>query len=298
MCEQGCGLEVLVENGRPVGVKGAKEHPYNRGWLCAKGRAAIDFLILPLRLHSPLIRSKGRFLPVDWDEALDFAEQELKRLQEQHGPQSLAIYHGEGTGHQEIKYYMKRFANVYGTPNFMGVGSICNASRTIADTVTLGGVTKPDIPNTNFLIIWGANPFVSHEPAPPSELNRLKKRGGQIVVIDPRKTETGSKADYHLAVKPGRDEILILNMLHIIVREELWDKEFTGQWVHGFEDFAREVKENRFSPEEGETLTGIAPELVRHVACSFASTRPACIFIGNGLEHHGNGISTMRLLGS
>ncbi|MBL7204760.1 MAG: molybdopterin-dependent oxidoreductase [Desulfobacteraceae bacterium] len=296
MCEQGCGLEVTVKNGRPVGVKGAKEHPYNRGWICAKGRAAIDFFNSPLRLHSPLIRRKGRFLPVDWDEALDFAEQELKRLRERHGPQSLAIYHGEGTGHQEIKYYMKRFANVYGTPNFMGVGSICNASRTIADTVTLGGVTKPDIPNTDFLIIWGANPFVSHEPAPPRELSRLKKRGGQIVVIDPRKTETGSKADYHLAVRPGRDEILILNMLHVIVREELWDKEFAEQWVHGFEDFAREVKENRFSPEEGETLTGIAPELVRHVACSYASTRPACISMGNGLEHHGNGISTMRLL--
>jgi anaerobic selenocysteine-containing dehydrogenase len=296
MCDHGCGLKVTVEDGQPTSLRGSREHPFNKGWLCVKGRAALDFLYSPQRLTSPLIRRNGKLVPTGWEEALVYAAEKLKWLKDQFGPQSLAIYHGEGVGHQEIKYYMKRFANVYGTPNFMGVGSLCNASRTLAEVLTLGDLTKPDIPNTHFLIIWGGNPLVSHEPVPPKELTRLKKRGGQIAVIDPRKTETALKADYHLAVQPGRDEILILNMLHVIFREELWDSEFTAKWVHGFHRFSQTVRQDRFSPENGQELTGLQPDLVRQLARSYAQTRPASIFTGNGLEHHSFGVSAMRLL--
>ncbi len=296
MCDHGCGLEVTVEDGQPISLKGSKAHPFNKGWLCVKGRAALDFLHSPQRLSSPLIRRDGKLVPMEWEDALAYAAEKLLWLKDRFGPQSLAIYQGEGVGHQEIKYYMKRFANVYGTPNFMGVGSFCNASKTLAEVLTFGGLTKPDVPNTRLLIIWGGNPLVSHEPVPPKELTRLKKRGGQIVVIDPRKTETASKADYHLAVKPGRDEILILNMLHVIFREELGDKEFTARWVHGFHRFFQTVRQDCFSPENGQELTGIQPGLVRQVARSYAQTKPASIFTGNGLEHHSFGVSTMRLL--
>lgn len=296
MCPQGCGLEVTVENGIPVSLKGSKDHPYSKGWLCAKGRAALDLFHSPHRLSSPLIRKKGKLVSVEWEEALDFIGERLHRLRDLYGPQSLAIYQGEGVGHQEIKYYVKRFANVYGTPNFMGVGSICNVARTMADTLTFGGVTKPDIANTHFLIIWGANPFASNEPFLPKEISQLKKRGGKLVVVDPRKTEVASKADVHLAVRPGRDEILILNMLHVILGEDLWDKEFTEKWVNGFHRFHETVVEDRYSPENGETLTGIPSDLVRQVARSYAKTKPACISMGNGLEHHSFGTSTMRLL--
>ncbi len=296
MCPQGCGLEVTLENGTPVSLKGSKDHPYSKGWLCPKGRAALDLFHSPHRLSSPLIRKEGELGSVEWEEALNFSAERLQRLRDLYGPQSLAIYQGEGIGHQEIKYYMKRFANVYGTPNFMGVGSICNAARTMADTITLGGVTKPDIANTHLLIIWGANPFASNEPFPPKEISQLKKRGGKLVVVDPRRTEVASKADVHLAIKPGRDEILILNMLHVILGEDLWDKEFTEKWVNGFRRFHETVVEDRYSPENGEALTGIPSDSVRQVARSYAKTKPACISMGNGLEHHSFGISTMRLL--
>jgi anaerobic selenocysteine-containing dehydrogenase len=296
MCDHGCGLEVTVKGGQPVSLRGSKEHPFNEGWLCVKGRAALDFLHSPQRLASPLVCRNGKLVPTEWEDALAYAAEKLHWVKDQFGPQSLAIYHGEGVGHQEIKYYMKRFANVYRTPNFMGVGSFCNASRTMAEVLTFGGLTKPDIPNTRFLIVWGGNPMVSHEPVPPKELTRLKKRGGQIAVVDPRETETVSKADYHLAVKPGRDEILILNMLHVIFREELWDKKFAAQWVHGFHRFFQTARQDRFSPENGQAWTGIEPDLVRQVARSYAQTKPASIFTGNGLEHHSFGVSTMRLL--
>jgi len=167
MCDHGCGIKVVVAEGQPVSLKGAKEHPYNKGWLCAKGRAALDFFHHPKRIATPLIKKEGKFVPVDWNRSMDFAAETLNRLKDQYGPATLAIYHGEGVGHQEIKYYMKRFANVYGTPNFMGVGSLCNASRTIAETLTIGGLSKPDIPNTRFLIIWGGNPLISNEPSIP-----------------------------------------------------------------------------------------------------------------------------------
>lgn len=296
MCPQGCGLEVTLENGNPVSLKGAKDHPYSKGWLCAKGRAALDLFHSSNRLSSPLIRKEGKLVSVKWEEALDFCAKRLHRLKDLYGPHSLAIYQGEGVGHQEIKYYMKRFANVYGTPNFMSVGSICNAARTMADTLTFGAVTKPDIANTNLLISWGANPLASNEPFLPKAINQLKKRGAKLVVVDPRKTEVASKADVHLPIKPGQDEILILNMLHVILGEALWDKEFTKKWIHGFHRFHEAVVKDRYSPEAGEALTGIPSDLVRQVARSYAQTKPACISMGNGLEHHSFGISAMRLL--
>jgi anaerobic selenocysteine-containing dehydrogenase len=296
MCDHGCGIQVTLKDGQPVGIKGSKEHPFNKGWLCAKGRAALDFFSSPHRLSTPLIRETEGFRNTDWDEALSFAAEKLTWLRDKYGPESLAIYHGEGVGHQEIKYYMKRFANVYGTPNFMGVGSLCNASRTMAETLTFGGLTKPDILNTRLLILWGANPLVSHEPFPPKEISQLKKRGAKLIVVDPRKTETASKADIHLPLKPGRDELLILNMLHVLIQEDLWDKAFTDKWVQGFDQFVRTTREDRFAPENGKALTGIESELVRKVVRLYAENKPACVFTGNGLEHHSHGVNTMRLL--
>ena len=296
MCDHGCGIEVEVADGQPVDIKGAKGHPYNKGWLCVKGRSALDFFYHPQRLASPLIRQDGELVPADWNRSLAYAAQALNRIKDQYSPASLAIYHGEGVNHQEIKYYMKRFANVFGTPNFMGVGSLCNASRTIAETLTIGGLTKPDIRNTRLLIIWGANPLVSNEPFTPREISRLKKRASKLIVIDPRKTETAAKADIHLPIRPGCDEMLILNILHVIFRENLWDKAFTAEWVNGFDNLFETVSAERFSPVNGEAVTGVSPDLVRQVALAYARAKPAGIFTGNGLEHHSFGVSTMRLV--
>ncbi len=296
MCEQGCGIDVEVKDGRPVKIKGSKEHPFNKGWLCPKGQAALELFYSPQRLASPLIRKKGDLKEVNWDEALDFVAEKLHQIKHRYGAQSLAIYHGEGFGHQEIKYYMKRFANVYGTPNFTGVGSICNASKTLGEKLTFGGLTKPDIQNTSFMIVWGANPVVSHEPFPPADLVRFKKRGGKLVVVDPRMTETASKADFHLFVRPGSDDVLILNMFHVLFKEDLWDKRFAGEWIQNFAHFYKTLKSSKFSPENGEPFTGVSPETVRLIARQFASHKPACILTGNGLEHHSFGLNTARLL--
>ena len=296
MCPQNCGMVVTVENGEPVRLKGSKNHPFNQGWLCAKGISALDLFRSSERLTSPCIRKGGELVPVDWEEALSVTAGELNRLKETYGPESVAFYYGEGAGHQEIKYYIQRLANVFGTPNFSGVGSTCNFARTLADSLTLGAVTKPDIPNSKFLMIWGGNPFASHEPLPPRAISQFKKRGGYLVVIDPRKTEVAAKADVHLAIRPGLDELLSLNMLHAILREGLWDKPFTEKWVHGFDDFYQTVIEGRFSPEKGEALTGIPAEVVQKVACAYARTKPASNYMGNGLEHHAFGMRTMRLV--
>ncbi len=296
MCEQGCGLEVTLGPNGPLRVRGDRHHPYSRGWLCVKGLAALDFLSSPRRLTTPLIRQEdGRLRRASWEEALDRTARELHRIREAYGPQSLAIYHGEGVGHQEIKSYMKRFANVYGTPNFMGVGSICNTARTMADTLTLGQVTRPDIPHTRFLMIWGGNPLVSNEPVTPVEIRRLARRGAVLAVADPRRTPTAALADYHLALRPGTDGILAANLLHVILREGLWDRSFTDAWVNDFAAL-QPAAADCYSPEAGERLTGVAPELVRRVAVAYASTKPACLLVGNGLEHHGQGVAAMRLL--
>jgi len=296
MCDHGCGMVVTVENEKPVAVEGSRKHPFNQGWLCAKGRAALDFFNSPSRLKTPMIRKGSGFEEASWEDALAYASEKMRRLKETYGPQTLAIYYGEGVGHQEIRSYMKRFANVYGTPNFCGVGSICNTARTIAETLTFGGLTKPDIPNTRLLIVWGANPLISHEPYPPAEIEKLRKRGGQLIVVDPRTTETARKAHLHVAVKPGTDAVLILNVLHVICHEGLWDQSFVEKWVQSFREFFDAVRHQAFSPENGQRMTGITPETVRSLARTYASAKPASLFTGNGLEHHGHGVNTMRLL--
>ena len=296
MCDHGCGMEVFVEEGRPVRVRGSRSHPFNKGWLCAKGRSALELFYSPLRLKSPMVRTRERLKEASWEEALAHVSKALLQLKERHGPQSLAIYYGEGVGHQEIRSYMKRFANLYGTPNFCGVGSICNTARTIAETLTFGALTKPDIPNTRLLVVWGGNPFVSHEPYPPGEIGKLRKRGGKLIVIDPRKTETALKADLHLPVKPGSDAVLMLNQLHVIVQEALWEKGFVEQWVQGFESLFEAARDQAFSPEKGRSVTGISAEEVRSLARMYGTTKPAAISTGNGLEHHGHGVNTIRLL--
>lgn len=296
MCDHGCGMDVFVEEGRPVRIKGSQAHPFNKGWLCAKGRSALELFYSPLRLKTPMIRTTEGLKEASWEEALAYVSEALLRLKERYGPQSLALYYGEGVGHQEIRSYIKRFANLYGSPNFCGVGSICNTARTIAETLTFGGLTKPDIPGTRLLVVWGGNPFVSHEPYPPGEIGKLRKRGGKLIVIDPRKTETALKADLHLAVKPGSDAVLMLNLLHVIIQEALWDKVFVEQWVQGFESLFEAVRDQAFSPEKGQTVTGIQAEEVRSLARTYATTKPAALFTGNGLEHHGHGVNTIRLL--
>ena len=252
MCEQGCGMEVTLGPDGPIRVRGDKGHPYSRGWLCIKGLSALDFFSSPRRLSTPLIRGEdGLHRQASWEEALSVTARELHRIRETYGPQSLAIYHGEGVGHQEIKSYMKRFANVYGTPNFMGVGSLCNAARTMADTLTLGQVTRPDIPNTRFLMVWGGNPLVSNEPTTPLEMHRLARRTAALAVVDPRRTPTAGLADYHLAVRPGKDGVLAANLLHVILRQGLWDRPFTNNWINGFSALEG-AADDRFSPEAGE----------------------------------------------
>ena len=191
---------------------------------------------------------------------------------------------------------MKRFANVYGTPNFMSVGGICNAARTLGEVLTLGGLTKPDMAQSRFVIVWGANPLVSHEPVPPKIVRSLKKSNTPLVVIDPRRTETAKKADIHIAIRPGSDDTLILNMLHVLLTENLWDRDFTDRWIKGFNRFRETVIKSAFSPEAGEGITGIDPELVRSVARAYANAKPASIFTGNGLEHHPSGVNTTMFL--
>ena len=296
MCDHGCGIRVTVENGEPVAIRGDPDHPHSRGWLCAKGREGLELFRSPQRLTQPLLRVDGELVASEWEDALCRVADELRRLKEQYGPESVAIYHGEGVGHQEIKSYMKRFANVYGTPNFMGVGSVCNAARTLGETLTYGGLTKPDIANTRLLLVWGGNPLASNEPFTPPELRRLQQRGGRLAVVDPRRTDTASRADLHLAVRPGGDESLLLSMLHVLFREELWDRTFAGEWVQGLQRFAETVSESRFSPEHTAPVTGVDPAQVRTAVRWYATAKPACILTGNGIEHHPSGVTTARLL--
>lgn len=296
MCDHGCGMEVVVEGEWPKEIRGWKEHPFNKGWLCIKGMAALDLFYSPHRIRSPLVRSGDQLIEVCWDKAFSIIKDKLFEIKGKYGPQALAIYQGEGVGHQEIKQFIQRFANVFGTPNFSSVGSICNTSRTLGERLTLGDLSKPDIPNTSCLLIWGGNPFASNEPYIPSEIHKLKKRGGKLIVIDPRKTQTANKADLFLQPMPGTDRILAINLLHVIFREGLWDKEFARRWIRDSDKFIGLISQEDFSPKRWEEVTKVPETLVYKCAWEFMKSKPNCIFTGNGIEHHTDGVKTAILI--
>lgn len=300
MCSrQSCGVEVTVQNGKVIDIKGNREFPTNNGALCTKGLAAKELLYDPHRLKHPLMKVADGWKTVSWDEALNVIASRLKQTKEKYGPESLAVYYG-CPQLQEITCFIERFMNVYGSPNLVTVSSMCSTMRSVVDEVTFGDNFRPvDIQRSRCVIVWGANPAASNSQAHHSLLNLkalrdASQRGAKIIVIDPVESETTSVAHIHLKIKPGKDGALALGLANVIIQEKLYDSEFVRNFTHGFDEFSNLAR--KFPPEKVEEITGISAESIRNVAREYAKNRPACIVLGNALEHHVDSFQALRAI--
>jgi anaerobic selenocysteine-containing dehydrogenase len=300
MCSrQACGIEVTVQNGKIIEIKGNREFPTNKGALCIKGLAARELLYDPNRLTHPLKKTAAGWEPISWNEALTEIASKVKQTKEKYGPESLAVYYG-CPQLQETPYFIERFMNVYGSPNLITVSSMCSTMRSVVDRVTFGASFRPvDIERSRCVIVWGANPATSNSQAHHSLLN-LKSlrdastRGAKIIVIDPMKSETTSVSNIHLRIKPGTDAALALGLVNIILQEKLYDEDFVRDFTYGFEEFSNSVKE--FTPEKVEKITGVPAKLIIETARIYTNNRPACIIVGNALEHHIDSFQALRAI--
>ncbi|MEM4187824.1 MAG: molybdopterin-dependent oxidoreductase [Candidatus Hadarchaeum sp.] len=293
ICSGECGLDVYVHDGKIVKVEGMKEHPINRGEICPKAEAAIDYVYSPDRLKYPLKRDGDSWKRISWDEALTTIALELTRIKKEYGSRALAVYLGQGVDYYENKWYARRFCDVYGTPGYYSVDSMCYRARVIAHRLTYGAMSVADQENSKCILMWARNEYNAILPRAKKALKALEN-GAKLIVVDPVRTFFAKRADIHLRPRPGTDCALALAMLNVIISEGLYDKEFVERWTVGFEKLAEHVK--KYPPENVEEITWVKADDIVKAARLYASTKPACINQGNSIDLQANGVQTSRAL--
>ncbi|MBD3335235.1 MAG: aminotransferase class V-fold PLP-dependent enzyme [Candidatus Eisenbacteria bacterium] len=309
ICPAGCWVEVGLQNGRLAGIRADTTHPL--GMICRRGEHAPEIVYSEHRLRYPMKRTgpKGtfEFERISWDEAYDLIVANLRRIKEESGSEAVAMYTGRGAFELSLcDMYQPRGVAVssasnvlfpFGSPNTMGVGALCYVSfAMIAPHVTLGRMLInmfTDIENAELLLVWGANPATDSPPLDMFRLEAAARRGAEIAVIDPRRTETARRtgADW-IPIRPGTDGALALSMIGVMLDEELHDEEFAEEWCHGFDDLRRYVQ--HFTPENAAQITGVSAETIRRLARRIADANGACPVMYTGLEYSNSGIQAIR----
>lgn len=230
LCEAACGLRFEVEGNRIVSVRPDEDDPISKGFVCPKGMAIAKVHDDPDRLRQPMRRvGEDRFEPIGWDEALDLAAAGLRDTIGRHGRDAAAIYWGNPVIHNHGALLVRSAVNkALRTRNVFGAGSQDTSPRFAASWHLYGSSLSfpvPDLDRTGFLLCVGANPVVSNgsvmtAPGVRDRLRALRARGGRLVVVDPRRTETADEADEHVAIRPGGDAAFLLAMAAVLVRED------------------------------------------------------------------------------
>ena len=248
LCEACCGLEIKVRNQQVISIRGHEADVFSAGYICPKGVALKDLHEDPDRLRTPLIKRNGQLEPATWDEAFAEIERRLPPVQSTHGRNAVGLVAGNPTAHKiGLLLYLPRLLKALGTHNFFSAATLDQIPRHLVSGLMYGGwmsVPVPDIARTQWLLVLGANPVASNGsmwtvPDFRGKAKALRARGGKLVVIDPRRTETAERADLHLAIKPDGDVALFQGLLatmrhrgkldevylanHVSVPENFWD---------------------------------------------------------------------------
>ncbi len=294
LCYHSCGMEVTIENGRAVNVRGQESHPLNKGKLCPKGQAAIEHLYHPDRLKYPLKKVDGEWKRISWEQAYSEIAAKLMELKEEYGPSVIAFFCGSiGVENVEMVSLTHRFKAALGSPNFFSVESICYRMRIRARQITFGKYPVEEM-NSNLYLLWGHNPSASDFPLALAMEENIKK-GARVIVIDPRRIRIADSAEMYLAIRPGTDGALALALMYVIINENLYDKEFVEKWTYGFEKLVPHVQQ--YTPEWAEKITSVKADDIRILARRFASTKGAAIFHGTCTQDQcANGSQTDRAM--
>jgi cysteine desulfurase NifS len=309
ICPSGCWVEVLLKNGRLADIR--QDSSVTLGMLCRRGQHASEIVYSKTRLKTPLKRvgAKGGydFEPISWDEAYDIIDTNLKNIKEESGPTAMAIYTGRGAQelslcdmYQPQDITISSASNIlfpFGSPNTMGVGALCYVSlHMIAPHVTMGRMQPnifADIENAAMVVVWGTNPSTDSPPVDMLRLEAAAKRGAEIVVIDPRRTEAVQRTDaLWLPIRPGTDGALALSLIQVLIEDDLYDEDFTENYCLGFEELATYAQ--HFRPETAAAITGINADTIRKLAHSIANASGCSLLMYTGLEYSNSGCQTTR----
>lgn len=284
-CHGGCGVIAFVKNGKVVKIDGDPDSPISHGTLCSKGLAVTQLAYHPDRILYPMKKGSKGWQRISWDEALDAIASKFKKVIKEYGPESIFVGYGTGRDYETFLY---RFANLLGTPNVLTAGHMCYGSRTAATIITCGNLPVADYAGEpKCIVLWGVNPLWTN-PDEYKGVNfwRAYKKGAKLIVIDPRRNFYTEKADIWLQIRPGTDAALAMGFFYVIIEEELYDKDFVENYIHGWDAFVERVKE--YPLDRVEQITWVDRELIREAARMYAKTKPACIHWGVPTEQNNN----------
>ena len=298
-CPDTCSLTVTVDENRIVGIRGSRANPYTDGVICAKvPKAYPEFVHGDRRLRTPLKRvgAKGeaRFERISWDEALDTIYARTSAVIAEHGPQAVMPLNYGGphgllaAGSMDLRFFHRMGASL------LDRKPLCGGIRTEAWVGTYGTVTgiKPEqIEASRLIVAWGNNVTWSNLHITPL-INKARRAGGKLVVVDPRRTKIAEQADLHLALRPGTDVVLAWAVAADLERRGALDRAFIAKWVSGFEEFMALARP--WTIERAAETCGLAVADVARFAEWYATISPASITVGNGLERNRNGGSGIR----
>jgi anaerobic selenocysteine-containing dehydrogenase len=275
MCHGICGVLVHVADGVVTKVTGDPECPTSRGYICAKGKASVELLYHPDRLKHPLkragVRGEDKWERISWDEALDTIADKFSRFKEEYGAESIVGAYGTG---RPYYVFFQRFLNSLGTPNKVTFSHICYAPRLAASAMTCGTLPICDyygfggIP-PKCVVVWGCN---------------ITETGASDGMCGYQLTQT--------LKREAKLDALALGMLHTIIEEGLFDKDFVENWTVGFDELAERVKQ--YPPDRVEEITWVPAETICDTARLYATTKPACIQWGVALDQNINSFQTIR----
>ena len=295
-CAQHCGIHAHVEKGRLTRISGNKSHPENMGMICPKGREAAQWVYHPQRLTGCLKRTKGGdFRAIAYDQALDEIAGKMMRIKDRAGARAMSAWTGEAIGFLQQEDYAHRFINAFGSPNFFTADSVCFALRLMAYKTCQGYWSyPPDFERAGMIILWGSNPAHSHPPF-MQRINRSRRQGGKLMVVDPRLSAAAKKADLFLQVRPGTDAALALGLIRFLIHEKAYDRDFVLSHSCGFKELAAYA--DRFSPAHVARETGVTEQIIRQMQDMMLPSLPRCVsFPGISLEHQVNGFNTIRAI--
>lgn len=281
MCVWRCGLLAKVQNGRVVKLDGNPEHPHSRGKLCPRGQSGLMNTYDPDRVLTPLVRvgnrGEGLFRKASWEEALDLVAGKMTEIKNKYGPEAMVF----SSTHNLSQPLFENLLYAFGSPNYGTQRSLCFNAMIVSNLMTYGMEEPARIydDNLQYILLTGRNLLEAISTSETHDLIMAIDRGAKVVYLDPRFTKTAAKASEWLPIKPGMDLAFHLALLHVIIKENLYDAHFVTDHTIGFDQLAQEVA--RYTPEWAEPLSGIPADTITRIAREMSAAAPH-VLVHNG----------------
>ncbi|MFH9612245.1 molybdopterin oxidoreductase family protein [Streptomyces pratensis] len=296
LCEATCGLTLTIEGAAVTGARGDREDIFSQGFICPKGASFGGLDADPDRLRAPLVRKGGVLREATWTEAFDVIAEKVPALVREHGEQAVGVFLGNPNVHTVAGgLYPPLLLSALGTRNVFTASTLDQMPKHVSSGLLFGdahAIPVPDLDRTAHLLLIGANPLESNgslctAPDFPGKLKALRRRGGTLTVVDPRRTRTARLADRHAAVRPGADALLLAALTQVLIEEKLTDPGALAEHLDGYDELAEAMAD--FTPEAVAAACDLDAETIREIARELAAAPAAAVYgrIGSCTVEHG-----------